>query len=228
MRKSLIAILALIAIFIFAIPVSATSNPSDVWVFDGANVLNETTEDYINKMNQTFESENRNARFAVVIASKLQDNHKSYMSSLFNEYEMSYDDNSYDVLVYIAIEDHKYDIECGGAYELEENEFLNQDLTVLMFGEEVKACLYEEAYDDAIMAISKHFETMMNRVDSGYYISALARKEKTTMIFAIVIVSFIIGVVAFYSIKLFVNYKHEKKETKTKDNISANQNDLKE
>ena len=225
MRKFLITFLALVLI-ISCIPTAiAASEPTGIWACDSANVLSEETEAYINQMNQKFEDENRNARFAVIVATKTQPNQKSYMSSLFNEYGMSYDDDSYDVLVYIAIEDRKYDMEYGGAYDLEEAEFLSQDLKISMFGEDVRALLNCEDYDDAVMSIAKHFEKMMHNTDTDYYAQLLARKEKATVIFAIILSVLVVGVIAFNVIGYYIQSKKQKSTEATADNNTDSNSD---
>lgn len=214
MKKILSVLFALVVIINCNIPVvsAASTDVESIYVYDDQNVVSDSTIAYIETMNQKFEDKNIKSKFAIVISDKLPDNYDEYVKSLFLEYEMSYAENSYDVLLYMALEDKRYDIEYGGGFV--NGTLIYDDLVLAMIGEGVKNLLYDEQYDEAVLKIATYFNQIMDNQYNGIYAEREIRNEKYKFIFAFILIALMVTVVLVYAIQ-------EKRKSGVQNNVST-------
>lgn len=143
-----LALLAAACCFVaFLCPVSAVVSPDDAfYVYDGAQVLSDETEQYIQKTSQELENKT-GAQIVVVTVSSLEGQSlEEYATELFRQWGIGDAEKNNGVLLLCAVEDRQFRVEVG--YGLEGD--LPDGKTGRMQDEYIIPLLREDQFDAGI------------------------------------------------------------------------------
>ena len=167
----LLGVLLIIAVLLtIAMPVDAAevNDFGNAWVYDEADVVSDTTENYIASLNETvFIEYNRKPQLAVIVLNKLPYNIESYKRDMFNEFGVGTAEENCGMLFVLAIEDREYALEIGDGFE--KSGTLRSALETDFITDSMKDSLRAENYDAVIYQVANHLATMMEDDQNGFY-----------------------------------------------------------
>lgn len=151
-------------------PVAYAADTGNEWVYDEANVINESTEEYIKNLNENvFPSYKNKPQLAFIVIDELPAgvDIDSYKLDMFNKYGVGTADENCGMLFVLSIRDRKYGFEIGDGFE--RGSILHGDLESDFITEEMKDSLRAEDYDSVVLQVTKHLEQIMADEETGVY-----------------------------------------------------------
>lgn len=209
-KKKWLAFLAAICCFgSLLCPVSAVVSPNDTfYVYDGAQVLSEDTEQYILRTNQELESKTGAQIVVVTIPSLEGASLEEYATDLFRQWGIGDSKKSNGLLLLCAVEDRQFRVEVG--YGLEG--YLPDGKTGRMQDAYIIPLLQENKFDEGI---KNGFSAFLQEVAAVYDVTitgetAVSYDEEDSPAFSLCI---ILGIIVSYLASAFLLKKKKPRMT---------------